>query len=154
MQDAPQTGTAGHHAPPGGAAGRDGQPGRAARRFGHPEVFALLAAASFLAARFLPLLALPYTCPSKGLLGIPCVTCGMTHAFVALAHGDLSGALHASPLGAALAAGAWLYALADLLRLALGRPFPDLPPRLLRAATALGLVALLANWAWLLARQA
>jgi len=140
--------------PDSAAVVRDGRPGRGARRFGHPEVFALIAGASFLVARFLPVLALPYTCPSKGILGLPCATCGMTHAFVALAQGDLAGALHASPLGAALAAAAWLYALADLLRLALGRPFPDLPPRLLRTATALGVVALLANWAWLLARHA
>jgi hypothetical protein len=125
-----------------------------ARRFGHPEVFAAIAALSFLAARFLPVLSLPYTCPARGLLGIPCATCGMTHAFVALAHGDLAAALHASPLGAALAAGAWAFALVDLARLALGRPFPAVPAGLLRAATALGLVALLANWAWLLARQA
>ncbi len=126
----------------------------AARRFGHPEVFALMAAASFLAARFLPVLALPYTCPSKGMLGIPCATCGMTHAFVALAHGDLAVALTASPLGALLAAAAWGYALLYLLRLALCRPFPALPPALLRAATALGVLALLANWAWLRARHA
>jgi hypothetical protein len=124
-----------------------------ARRAGHPEVFAGIAALSYLVARFLPVLAVPYTCPAKGLLGIPCATCGMTHAFVALAHGDLAGALQASPLGAALAAAAWLYALADAVRLALGLPFPDLSPRALRAATALGVVALLANWAWLLARQ-
>jgi hypothetical protein len=125
-----------------------------ARRFGHPEVFAAIAALSFLAARFLPLLAVPFTCPAKGLLGIPCATCGMTHAFVALAHGDLAAALHASPLGAALAACAWGYAVLDLVRLALGRPFPAVPARLLRAATALGLAALLLNWAWLLARHA
>lgn len=117
-------------------------------------MFAAIAALSFLAARFLPVLALPYTCPSKGLLGIPCATCGMTHAFVALARGDLAGALEASPLGAALAAAAWGYAALDLLRVAAGRPFPAIPPRLLRAATAAGVVALLANWAWLLARHA
>lgn len=124
-----------------------------ARRFGHPEVFAAIAALSFLVARFLPVLSLPYTCPAKGLLGLPCATCGMTHAFVALAHGDLPAALQASPLGAALAAGAWAYALLDLLRLALGRPFPAVPAGFLRAATALGAAALLANWAWLLARH-
>jgi hypothetical protein len=78
----------------------------------------------------------------------------MTHAFVALASLDLAGALAASPLGAALAAGAWLYALLDLGRLLLGLPFPDLPPRALRAAVALGVAAVLANWAWLLARPA
>jgi hypothetical protein len=113
-----------------------------------------MAAASFLVARFLPLLALPYACPARDLLGIPCATCGMTHAFVALAQGDLPGALHSSPLGAALAAGAWLFALLDAARLVAGRPFPDLPAPLLRAAAALGAVALLANWAWLLVHQA
>jgi len=124
------------------------------RRFGHPEVFAAIAALSFLAARLLPVLALPYTCPSKAVLGLPCATCGMTHAFVALAHGDLAAALAASPLGALLAGGAWLYALADGARLLAGRPFPHLPTGLLRAATVAGALALLANWAWLLAHRA
>jgi len=126
--------------------------GSPARRFGHLDVFAAIGALSFLVARFLPVLALPYTCPARGLLGIPCATCGMTHAFVALAHGDLAGALHASPLGAALAAAAWGFALLDLARLALGRPFPLVPALALRVATGAGAVALLLNWAWLLAR--
>lgn len=125
--------------------------GSPARRFGHLDVFAAIGALSFLVARFLPVLALPYTCPARGLLGIPCATCGMTHAFVALSHGDLAGALHASPLGAALAAGAWGFALLDLVLLALGRPFPRVPAGALRLATGAGAVALLLNWAWLLA---
>ena len=124
-----------------------------ARRFGHLDVFAVIGALSFLVARFLPVLALPYTCPARGLLGIPCATCGMTHAFVALARGDLAGALHASPLGAALAAGAWGFALLDLGLLALGRPFPRVPAGALRLATGAGVVALLLNWAWLMARS-
>jgi hypothetical protein len=123
-----------------------------ARRFGHLDVFAAIAALSFLVARFLPVLALPYTCPARGLLGLPCATCGMTHAFVALAHGDLAGALHASPLGAALAAAAWGLALLDLARLALGRPVPAVPAGALRLATGAGVAALIVNWAWLLSR--
>jgi len=126
--------------------------GTPARRFGHLDVFAVIGALSFLAARFLPVLAIPYTCPARGLLGIPCATCGMTHAFVALAHGDLANALHASPLGAALAAGAWGFALLDLSLLALGRPFPRVPAGALRLATAAVALALVLNWAWLLAR--
>ena len=126
--------------------------GSPARRFGHLDVFAAIGALSYLVARFLPVLALPYTCPARGLLGIPCATCGMTHAFVALAHGDLLGAVHASPLGAALAALAWGLALLDLGRLALGRPFPVIGAGALRLATAAGAVALLLNWAWLLSR--
>jgi hypothetical protein len=123
------------------------------RRFGHAEVFAAIAVLSFLVARFVPVLAFPFTCPLKGLAGIPCATCGMTHAFVHLAHGEVARALAASPLGAFLAAGAWLYALADLVRLALGAPVPAASPRALRAAAALGVAAVLANWAWLLVRE-
>jgi len=126
--------------------------GTPARRFGHLDVFAVIGALSFLVARFLPVLAIPYTCPARGLLGIPCATCGMTHAFVALAHGDLAGALHASPLGAVLAAGAWAFALLDLALLAAGRPFPRVPTGALRLATAAVALALVLNWAWLLAR--
>lgn len=120
-------------------------------RFGHAEVFAAIAAASFLVARFVPVLGIPYTCPLKGLAGIPCATCGMTHAFVHLAHGDVALAFAASPLGAVLAGGAWLYALLDAARVLAGAPFPFPTPRALRAAAAVGVAALLANWAWLLA---
>ena len=127
---------------------------RRTERFGHVEVFAAIAALSFLVARFVPVLGVPYTCPLKGIAGIPCATCGMTHAFVHLAHGDLSLALRASPLGTLLAAGAWLFALADGARVALGAPLPVPSTRLLRAATAAGIVLLLANWAFLVARGA
>lgn len=75
----------------------------------------------------------------------------MTHAFVALARGELGPAFSASPFGALLAAGVWLYALADLGRAALDLPFPVLALRLQRALVAAAAVALAANWAWLLA---
>jgi hypothetical protein len=122
------------------------------RRFGHAEVFAAIAALSFLVARFVPVLAVPFTCPLRTMAGIPCATCGMTHAFVHLAHGEVAAAFASSPLGAALAAGAWLYAAADAARLALGAPLPAPGARALRVAAALGVAAVLANWAWLLAR--
>ena len=121
------------------------------RRFGHAEVFAAIAVLSFLVARFVPVLGIPFTCPLRGLAGIPCATCGMTHAFVHLAHGELARALAASPLGAALAGGAWLYAVLDALRIAAGAPLPIPSPKALRAIAAAGVAALLANWAYLLA---
>jgi len=127
---------------------------RRTERFGHVEVFAAIAAASFLVARFVPVLGFPYTCPLKGIAGVPCATCGMTHAFVHLAHGDVALALAASPLGALLAGGAWLFALADVARVALAAPLPVPSVRALRAATAVGIAALLANWAWLVTRGA
>jgi len=123
---------------------------RKVARFGVPEVFALIGLLSFLVARFLPVLAVPYTCPMKGILGIPCMTCGMTHAFVRLAHGDVVAALGASPLGALLAAAAWLYAALDLARAATDLPFPNLDLKLQRALVAVVACALALNWAWLL----
>ena len=120
-----------------------------ARSFGHLEVFAALFALSFLAARLLPLLELPYDCPFRALTGLPCATCGMTHAFVHLAHGEATAALAASPLGAMLAACAWLLAAVDAVRLALAMPAPQLGAGASRALVGVGLVALLANWAFL-----
>ena len=118
-------------------------------RFGVPEVFALIGALSFLAARFLPVLDTPFVCPMKGIFSVPCATCGMTHAFVALAHGEVGAALHASPFGALLAAGAWLYAVLDSARAALDLPFPHLDLRLQRALVAVAAGGLALNWAWL-----
>lgn len=123
---------------------------RRVARFGVPEVFALIGLLSFLVARFLPVLAVPYTCPMKGTFGIPCMTCGMTHAFVSLAHGDVAAAIGASPAGALLAGGAWFYAILAAARAALDLPFPVLDLKLQRALVAVAALALAANWAWLL----
>jgi hypothetical protein len=125
---------------------------RRTERFGHPEVFALIGVFSFLVARFAPVLSLGYACPLKAFAGIPCATCGMTHAFVALARGDVAAALAASPLGALLAALAWGYAALDLARAAAGWPLPVPAARAWRAATAAGVVLVVANWAWLVVR--
>ena len=37
-------------------------------------------------------------CPMAGVLGVPCPGCGLTRATLALARGDLRGALHLHPL--------------------------------------------------------
>jgi hypothetical protein len=124
-------------------------PAPARRAAGHAEVFALFAALSFLAARFLPVLELGFVCPFRALTGLPCATCGMTHAFVHLAHGEAGAAVAASPLGALLAAGAWAFALAAALRLALGLAWRPPGPTVARAAAAAAVGALLANWAFL-----
>ncbi len=127
---------------------------RKTARFGHPEVFAGIAALSFLAARYLPVLAVPWTCPLKAWAGLPCASCGMTHAFVALAHGQVGAAFAASPLGALLAGGAWLYAALDLARAAAGAPWPDLGERAWRWLAAAAVASVAVNWAWLVARTA
>ncbi|HET8724573.1 MAG TPA: DUF2752 domain-containing protein [Anaeromyxobacteraceae bacterium] len=123
-----------------------------ARALGIPEAFAALAVASFVAARFLPVLEIGLECPFKAATGLPCASCGMTHAFVALARGDVAGAWTSSPLGALLAGGAWLYALLDLVRLAAGRPWPVVPQPAWRALAVAAVGAAALNWAWMLLR--
>lgn len=127
---------------------------RKTARLGHPEVFAGIAALSFLAARFLPVLQVGWTCPLKAWAGLPCASCGMTHAFVALAHGQVGAAFAASPLGALLAGGAWLYAALDLLRAAAGAPWPDLKEPAWRWLAVAAVASVVVNWAWLVARAA
>ena len=121
-------------------------------RPGIPEAFAAIAALSFLVARFLPVLDVHYQCTFRALTGLPCASCGMTHAFVALAHGDAGGAWAASPLGALVAGGAWAYALLDAARLALGLPWPrlSLPAWRGMAIAVVGATAL--NWGWMILR--
>ncbi len=141
-------------APAGAAAPRGVRPApatppRVARRgFGHAEVYAASAALSFAVARWVPVLELGWGCPFRAWTGVPCATCGMTHAFVHLAHGDLARALAASPLGAALAAAAWLFAIADAVRLAAGWPLPVPGPRAARGLAVALTLAALANWAF------
>jgi hypothetical protein len=119
------------------------------RSWGHAEVFALLFALGFLAARFLPLLAFGFQCPFLAATGLPCATCGMTRAFVHAAHGEMGRALAVSPLGAVLACGSWGFVILDAIRLAAARPWPRLPPAFARAAALTGAFALLANWAYI-----
>ncbi len=121
-------------------------------RPGIPEAFAAIAALSFLVARFLPVLDIHFECTFRTLTGLPCASCGMTHAFVALARGDAAVAWSASPLGALVAGGAWLYAILDALRVLLGLPWPRLSQPAWRgmAIAAVGAVAL--NWGWMILR--
>ncbi len=44
-------------------------------------------------------------CLLRGTTGIPCPFCGSTTAGVCLGHGDVAGALHASPLAVGMAVG-------------------------------------------------
>ncbi|MGC3998888.1 MAG: DUF2752 domain-containing protein [Anaeromyxobacter sp.] len=124
------------------------------RGFGFTEVYACIAGLSFLVARFVPVLSLHFPCPLKTLAHTPCATCGMTHAFVYLAHGRVLDALAWSPLGALLAGLAWTFALADAVRLAAGWPLPVPDQRLVRPLVVAGLAAMLVNWAYLVVRNA
>ena len=87
-----------------------------------------------------------WRCPVAELLGVPCPGCGLTRAALALAVGDLAGAVRIHPLSLVLIAfGAWLgwreLALDAGRRGPLGRPRRSGSEPLV-AALAGGLVAL------------
>lgn len=116
-------------------------------------VWGVLAASSIL-LRPLWLVLPPYLpkCAFRSLTGIPCPTCGSTHAALAALHGHPLQALAANPL-VALAGGVFvvgglvapLWAVANL-------PFPEPPrPWPLRFRITLGAI-ILANWAYLILR--
>lgn len=119
------------------------------RAFGHAEAYAAICALSFFAAWLVPIFGFRYACPFKALTGVPCATCGMTRAFVRLAHAEPAAALAASPFGALVAGAAWLFAVMVAVRFALALPSPGLRPGTVRALTIGGALALLANWAFL-----
>ncbi|HEV7891159.1 MAG TPA: DUF2752 domain-containing protein [Pyrinomonadaceae bacterium] len=58
-------------------------------------------------------------CPFRALTGLPCPGCGMTRAFCALGHGDLSGAFGYNALAPFVFAAAlllWAHSLATVLK--------------------------------------
>jgi hypothetical protein len=88
-------------------------------------------------------------CPVKALTSVPCPACGSGRATLALARLDLSAAFVSNPL---FSAAALLFVAGGVVALALalsgrGVPEPRTLPTALRAALVL---AVAANWAWLL----
>lgn len=112
----------------------------------------LVAAASALVLRPLWLVLAPHLqpCVFRSLTGLPCPTCGTTHAAVAFLHGNLASAFASNPLAALAAvlfvAGApiaTVWAFAGRAAVELPRPLP----RWVRY----GLVGVIAvNWLYLI----
>ncbi len=114
-----------------------------------------VAAASALVLRpfWLAVAPLMPACPFRAITGIPCPTCGSTHAAVALMHGRLGAALAANPLATFAGIAFFAGGLAAPVWAALRWPVLDVPaplPRWLRAAIV---AALLASWAYLIATR-
>lgn len=92
------------------------------------------------------------TCLLHRLSGQPCPTCGSTRVVLALGRGAWLAALRGNPM---VALGLPLGALWLGLRLGLGRALEvDLSRRERNTLLILGLVALAANWVWVLRTQA
>lgn len=91
-------------------------------------------------------------CPLRALTGIPCPTCGGTEAFKDVLHGDLTGAIRANPLVAAvlvLVAGSGIAGIAAL-PWARHLRAPRVPAGFFLFAALL--VLILANWIYLFLR--
>jgi Protein of unknown function (DUF2752) len=111
----------------------------------HALGLAAVAAALLAGAVFMPLDLI--FCPFRAATGLPCLTCGCSHAFHFAVRGDLLAALRASPLGVALFLVCAAHLFWTLLRLA-GLPFaPCLPSPTPALRLAAG-CALALNWAF------
>jgi hypothetical protein len=96
----------------------------------------------------LPILA----CLFRAATGLPCLTCGATRALARLVTGDVAGALAMNPLATAVAFAVVPWGLSDAALLARGRAVAaDVTPSGARVLRVLAVVAVLANWAYLIA---
>ena len=116
-------------------------------------ILAAIGALAAVAVGVLHLDALPFTvCLFKLATGFPCATCGSTRAFGRLFHGDLAGAFAMNPLAAAGAMALLPWAAADLLLMARRKALGlELGPAAARAARVAVVVAVVVNWAYLVA---
>lgn len=95
---------------------------------------------------------LPFTvCYFKLLSGWACMTCGATRALGRLFEMDLAGALAMNPLATVVLLALVPWALADLALLPAGRALSvELAPGAARAARLAVVLAVAANWVYLL----
>lgn len=89
-------------------------------------------------------------CPLKDATGIPCPTCGGTHAAIALARGDLATAWWANPLVVLIAAGLALWSLWALAAsfVPRWRRGVELGPGEKKAARILAALLIVLAWVW------
>jgi hypothetical protein len=90
---------------------------------------------------------LPAVCTFRRIFGMDCPGCGLTRAFVAMAHGRAAAAWHYHPVGVLLFAGVLTqapYRLWQLVRLSRGRGEFHHP--LLTGAGSFLIVALFVQW--------
>ncbi len=88
--------------------------------------------------------AAPVFCATRRMFGIPCPGCGLTHSWVAAAHGDFVEAFSAHPFGPLLMLAAATWLVLRLLRVQV-RPWPV---RLERSFGLAFLVTFLAFGVW------
>ena len=115
-------------------------------------IYGGILAIGLLVARFLPLTSVLPACAFRGMLGVPCPTCGVTRATMALAQGDIVQAISSNPLLSVLMISALLYGMcsAVLCVLSARRPQVMLDAGDGTKLRAIGAALVLANWGYLL----
>lgn len=90
-------------------------------------------------------------CPFKTLTGLPCPSCGVTRAIMAMTRFDLGGAFAMNPLAVLGAFGGALYLgyAAIVLAARLPRFRPRLAARDMTVARVVTVLAISANWVYL-----
>ena len=128
----------------------------ARRTFDAVDGVAIVGLLMLLTARFIPVARIVpfWGCPLRQLTGFPCLSCGMTRAFDRTAHLHIAGAFDANPLGALAALGfAALVVFAAVTQaFRLPRPRIDLSPREGYFGRWGIVIALAANWGYVMVR--
>ncbi len=124
---------------------------------GLPEIYGLIGFGLLVTARFVPLARwLPFWgCTMRRVTGIPCLSCGMTRSFDWFMQGRFLDSLSINPLGfvlALLSAVGGLYGLLYLLRVRAPRLEVSLSPNEGNAVRYAAILALAANWGYVVAR--
>jgi Protein of unknown function (DUF2752) len=70
----------------------------------------------------------PVVCPFRLATGLPCPGCGLTRAWVFIAHGDFGAALRANPFGYLTMAAAVVLIAVVATAVVRGRPIPSMSP--------------------------
>ena len=102
---------------------------------------------------WLALAPLAPACPFRTWTGVPCPTCGTTHAAVAMLHGEIGAAFAANPLAAAAGICFIVGGVVAPVWAALAWPIPQLPAPLPRWARASVIAVLLASWIYLIVKS-
>jgi hypothetical protein len=116
-------------------------------------IFLAIGAMAALGVAVLHLDRLPIlVCLFRAATGIPCLTCGATRALAELVAGDIRGALAMNPLATLGAFALVPWGVGDLALMTRGRALAlDVAPAGARALRMLAVIAVAANWAYLVA---
>jgi uncharacterized protein DUF2752 len=115
-------------------------------------IYGGIALLALFAARLRTLASLAPSCAFKGLLGVPCPTCGSTRSLVHLSHGEFVSALAMNPIVSIVVVFAILFFIYSLITLLFDfrRIGFILTEREKNTARIAALLLLFLQWGWLI----